>query len=152
MPNPIFDNYNHAWYNSNWPEPLSKEERDFIRTKIIPNFELESFLIDDILKTIKTKKTNCDAHVIERKFEKSVLAWLSARSKNKDRKKFDDIHDDILTRSPELPFSDNEKEIMTSWRTSLMGRLSELGEVKWEIATIETEKIEKGTSYYTIPQ
>mgnify|MGYP001192163149 CR=1 FL=1 len=75
-----------------------------------------------------------------------------AYSKNKDRKKFDDIHEDILTRSPELAFSDHEKEIMTSWRTSLMGRLSELGEVEWKIATKETGKIRRGTSYYTIPQ
>ena len=33
-----------------------------------------------------------------------------------------------------------------------MGRLSELNLIEWEIATKETEKIEKGTSYYTIPQ
>ena len=46
----------------------------------------------------------------------------------------------------------DEKTQLLHLRTALIGRLSELGEVNWKIATKETGKIRRGTSYYTIPQ
>ena len=47
----------------------------------------------------------------------------------------------------------DEDEItqLIHWRTALVGRLSELDEIEWKIATKDTGKIRRGTSYYNIP-
>ena len=170
MENPIIDDFGKLQIDrEEWKKPLSKEESNFIKNEIISKFPLEKLLVKDVKATIKqfSKKhdeicEDCDSdshacnHILDREFHKLLNKnWdLVTKSENKMREKipFSDIPEWFYGKLNGGKLDEDQKTQLVHWRTALIGRLSELGEVDWKIATKLTGKIERGTSYYTIPE
>ena len=170
MKNPIMDDFVELQIDRDkWKKPLSTEESSFIKNEIISKFPLEKLLVKDVKTAIKQFSKNhdekcedCDSnshacnHIIDREFHRLLIKnWdLVTKSENKMRAtvQFSDIPEWFYGKLNGGKLDVDEKTQLLHLRTALIGRLSELGEVNWKIATKETGKIRRGTSYYTIPQ
>ena len=170
MKNPIIDDFAGLQIDRDkWKKPLSKDESNFIKNEIISKFPLEKLLVKDVKTTIKQFSKNhdekcedCDSnshacnHIMDREFHRLLIKdWdLVTKSENKMHTtvQFSDIPEWFYGKLNGGKLDEDEKTQLLHLRTALIGRLSELGEVDWKIATKETGKIRRGTSYYTIPQ
>ena len=168
--NPIIDDFGELQIDRDkWKKPLSKDESNFIKNEIISKFQLEKLLVKDIKATIRQfsekhdeKCEDCDSnsyacnHIIDREFHKLMIKnWdLITKSENKmpEKIQFSDIPGWFYGKLNREKLDEDEKTQLVHWRTALIGRLAELDEIKWRIATKETGKIARGTSYYTIPK
>lgn len=107
LENPILD-------NDQYDRVFSDDESNFIMDNIIPKFNLENIIVTEILNNVH-EKNKLTADDIDKIFEKKYLQY------NKQEKP---------TKSKEL---DSFESLMVSIRVATMGRLSELGKVKWTI-------------------
>jgi hypothetical protein len=118
LPNPIID-------NQNLKHSMSKEEKDFILVKVMPIFDLEKRIISGIMKSIE-KSQDMDTKQIDAIIDIVKTKWFNDKSNTSQIEKYN------LKRVDE----DYWKNV----RISTMGRLSEIGAIKWII--------EKGSSVY----
>ena len=174
QPNPIIDNFAQLQIDKEkWEKPLSKEESKFIKKEILTKFPLEKLLIKGVKATItefpkkhKQPCEECDSnsyicnHFIDKEFQKLLNdKWgMVVKSENKinakkgDGEGFSDIPD-WLYGNVNGKLDEDQTIQLVHWRTALIGRLSELGELEWNISTKSTVgRIRQGTSYYAIPE
>ena len=130
LENPIFKNYEEQW----WDEVLSKKESDFIRKKIIPDFPLEEEFVKKAIELVseaeKSTPNYISGKVMDEKFDTLTKEWLQ---KNKNHQSYK-----LISKSRDDP------KIISSWRARTMGRLTEMGIIKWDF-----EK-KTGAAKYTI--
>jgi len=103
---------------------FSNDEVEFILKKIIPKFKLENIIINRLFHELKNAKLLADQ--INEIFKEEKMKFLQEKRGN-NTKIQDEIKEDVLVRE----------------RIATMGRLSELGLVKWEID-------KKGYSIYVL--
>jgi len=103
---------------------FSKEETKFILEKIISRFTLEKEIVDDVLDKIKNYG-EVDTKVLDKVIKNSINEW---KKDNKNKKIVDD-----------QKIGEKNNDV---YRIATMGRLAEIGKVKW--------KIIDGKSYYSI--
>jgi len=130
LENPIFKNYEEQW----WDEVFSKEESDFIRKKIIPDFPLEEEFVKKAIELVseaeKSTPNYISGKVMDEKFDTLTKEWLQ---KNKNHQSYK-----LISKSRDDP------KIISSWRARTMGRLTEMGIIRWDF-----EK-KTGAAKYTI--
>ena len=110
---------------------LTQEESDFILNKLIPQRELENILVKTAIDSIKKfKKSNGDES-----YAKENLASLEYELLKTVKQYMEDNSDINKKYNIILDFNDEkiEKKI-SQWRLSTMGRLAEMGVVKWTIS------------------
>jgi hypothetical protein len=93
---------------------FSKIETDFILKKIIPRFKLENIIVIRILHELRNEKLSSEQ--INQIFREEKMKFLKVKE-----------------MSIEKIEEHTEDKIIVSERVATMGRLSELGLVKWEI-------------------
>ena len=103
-------------------EIFSDKEKKFIETKILEKFELEKEIIDAIVTKIK-KDGEVKAEVLDDVVKRSIIEWRKDNQEDADAQKIDEKNNVV-------------------YRIATMGRLSEIGKVKWDI--------KEGISLYSI--
>ena len=102
---------------------FSDKEIDFIEKNIISRFKLEKIIVKDILDSMKNKD-QVDVRHLDSVIKKTVEKWNIKNRKVAIREK-------IMTEK-DAEFRFDEKKV-SSYRIATMGRLAEIGKVKWEI-------------------
>ena len=105
---------------------LADGEVAFIMDKIIPRFPLEQRFIENIIERLKkirgdTEKKYLDAMEADAEFESEFLEWINEK-KNKTSKWMDNFKNARMDSTAATP-----------WRVATMGRLVEMGYVKWDV-------------------
>ena len=120
---------------------FSPEESEFIMKKIIPQRELENIFVESALVRIRESKERLDADSLDIMFLEECKRFAGKNTPFSEQ--FKKI---VLDHSD--PRRDPKKQTrLMAIRVATMGRLAEIGEVKWTIG-------EKGKSYFTaaVPQ
>ena len=122
---------------------LTKEESDFIMKKLIPQRELEKRFVDAAITVVKRfhkgtaldKPPNEDyekiTHVIDDRIRIVAIKYLKENPKDLEKYNLNHLESD----------SESIRHKISQWRLATMGRLSEMGIVRWTIN-------EKGFSEY----
>ena len=125
LENNVLDNYSEV--GKKYDSILSFNEQEFLITKIIPKFTLESLIVNGICDKLKEKK-EIKADTIDVEIDESLSKWIKTERKTASAFKLDS--------------KINRERLILSTRIGTMGRLTELGIVEW--------KMEKdGSSTYT---
>ena len=118
LENPIFKNYEEQW----WEEVFSKKESKFIREKISPDFPLENKFIDKAIELVSKAEESTPNYisgkVMDEKFDTLTKEWLQENENHQSYK--------LISKSRADP------KIISSWRARTMGRLTEMGIIKWD--------------------
>ena len=124
MENPIIQK---ADYNQ---PALTQEESEFILNELIPHRELEEIMIKTSINSIKKFKESKNGE-----FAKENLTYLEDEL-FKVVKKYVKENPEIVKKYNIVVDLDDEKlqKKISQWRLSTMGRLAELGVVKWTIS------------------
>ena len=124
MENPIIQN---ADYNK---PALTKEESDFILNELIPQRELENELVKTAISSIKEFKESKDGENAKENLGKLEFNLFETVEQYMDKNK------DIIKKYNIIVNIGDEKleKKISQWRLSTMGRLSEMGVVKWTIS------------------
>ncbi|MDC0063657.1 hypothetical protein OAJ67_01510 [Candidatus Nitrosopelagicus sp.] len=126
LENNVLDNYSEV-VETKYDSILSFNEQEFLITKIIPKFTLESLIVNGICDKLKERK-EIKADVIDIEIDESLSKWIKTERKTASAFKLDS--------------KINRERLILSTRIGTMGRLTELGIVEW--------KMEKdGSSTYT---
>ena len=106
-------------------EALTSEESKFILNEMIPELELEQMFIDTALKIVKkSSKKSKISDVLDEEFLKTFKRYKEANPK----KAKDYELDSLKTLADEAT-----KKRIVGWRVATMGRISEIGLVRWDI-------------------
>jgi len=120
--NPIFKNYEEQW----WEQVLSKKESDFLLEEIIPDFPLENKFVSKAIELVSKAETATPNHVsgkkMDEEFDVLTKEWLQKNENHQSYK--------LISKSRDDP------KIISSWRARTMGRLTEMGIVKWDFEKI----------------
>ena len=123
LENPVLKNF-QTWSNL----VFSKQESDFIRNNIMPDFPLENELTKKAIETISnSSKKSMSAKEIDEQFNTTILEWLQ---ENKDHFSFNEINkfrDSTLGDDGEP----KGQKLAKAWRARTMARLVELNEIEW---------------------
>ena len=106
--------------------PLADGEIAFIMDKIIPRFPLEEKFIENILSSLKEiranpKKKYLDAMEADKEFKNVFDEWI----KNKNNK--------TSVWMDNFKNAQRDTTAATPWRVATMGRLVEMGMIKWDV-------------------
>jgi len=125
---------------------FSPEERKLLLTKMIPARELEMKLIKEALKIIKEfeEKDLSETLKITQKLDEEFYFAIKEFA-IKDSILGDQITKDILTKTTEILESNKAKGVekqtpVQAYRVGTMGRLSEMGLIRWKISSNDDGK------------
>ena len=151
LENEILDEWEGEWYPSNWPRSISRNESKFIQNKIISEFSLEKMLVDNAIQTIKKKRVTIPRD-LDTNFKDPIIKWIKEYEGTPEGTK---ISDWLLEN--EWYGNEDTSNAILSWRTALMGRLSELRVVNWDISKQKKDDnneiiVKGGISQYSLAE
>lgn len=148
---------NPILHNDDFTKAFSEEERQLIVTKIFPQRDLEMILVKTAMEVIDTyddKMVRKITDSLDDQFYNVVKEFVNADLVKPFLSK---IHTDIIIKTDKIKENnENEPEKkpqqtpIQAYRTAIMGRLSEIGLIRWDIKADSKGRAE--SNYYTSDQ
>jgi len=131
---------NNKMYDPEYEGTFESDERKFFIERILPGLELEMKLVIGAIKTITvlgTDTTKSHAKHLDDVFYNTVKEFVDKKEDSHTNR----IKKTIIKKTDDEGKDDNAMTPIKAHRVATMGRLSEMGLVKWTLAKVSGESV-----------
>lgn len=125
--------------NEDYSQGLSKEEREYLIGKIIPQIKLESLFHKRALEAVQKYQFDPSlqetpmAKILDQEIIKANNEFVESNPEISKKFDFESIKYEIDEDTGEKIIDKTDAKYVEGWRVATMGRLAELGQVEWDI-------------------